>query len=370
MMNFLLIGAGQAGNKAVISAIEKGAVREEDTILINSTDKDISKEYNGQVIITNPNNVGAGKEQAVAKNYTINAIKSGLLSIDRIKEYDTVIIATSTEGGTGSATTPIIAKFFSEYYGRNVHVIAFTGFESDVRGISNTIEFFKSLDPKLMVQTISNSSFMKDAGNNTFKAEQMANDEMTRRIVIMSGQKFIESEHNIDDTDLLKVSNTAGYMTVEHIDIRKPLVDQEDFNKYVKQMIYNSHSIKPDSSGAARIGVILNIDEASEDAVDYTYSTIVDSYGKPYEIFLQKQWDGRQEYIELIVGGMKMPIDRIQEIYNHYKEETEKVNKASDSFYARSQEMVIDDVDGIFNMISEGERDKVSIEDFLANFGE
>lgn len=368
-MKVLVVGVGAGGNKSMIAAIKMGVVKEEDTILINSTSKDIPSEYNGEIVIISPDDHGCGKEINVARKYAIDSIKAGKLNIDRIREYDSVIVVTSTEGGTGSGSSPIIAQFFSEYYGRNTHIIAFTGFEEDVRGISNTIEFFKNMNDKLMIQAISNASFMREANNNKFKAEQLANEEMAKRIRILSGQDFIDSGQNIDDTDILKVSNTAGYMTVESIEIKKALVDQDDFNKYIKQMIYNSHSIKSDNPGAARIGVVLNLDEASEDAIDSRYLSIVETYGEPHEIFTQKQWDGNKEYIAIIVGGMRMPIEEVEKIYNHYKEKTEKVNKNMDSFFTKVQDMSINEEDKIFDMISaKSSREEVTIDSFLKNF--
>lgn len=367
-MKVLIVSVGAGGNKSMITAIKMGVVKEEDTILINSTSKDIPPEYNGKVIIISPDDHGCGKEINVARQYAIDSIKAGKLNIDNITEYDSVIVLTSTEGGTGSGASPIIAKYFSECYGRNTHIIAFTGFEDDTRGLANTIEFFKNMNDKLMIQTINNASFLKEAGNNKFKAEQLANEEVAKRIRILSGQDFLETSQNIDDTDILKVSNTAGYMTVESIEIKKDLVDQDDFNKYIKQMIYNSHSIKSENPGAARIGVVLNLSEASEDAIDSRYLSIIETYGEPHEIFTQKQWDGNKEYIAIIVGGMKMPIDAIEKIYEHYKEKTEKVNKNMDSFFDKIQEMSINEDDKIFNMISStSSREEVTVDSFLKN---
>ena len=72
-----------------------------------------------------------------------------------------------------------------------MHIIAFTGFEEDVRGLSNTVEFFKEIGPNIVVQTISNASYLAKAGNNRLKAEEMANEEMADRIEIITGKNFI-----------------------------------------------------------------------------------------------------------------------------------------------------------------------------------
>ena len=128
-MKTLLIGVGAAGNKAVYAAVDSKLFKEEDTIIINSTSKDFPKEYNGNKIILSPNDTGCGKERSVAKEYVKIAMKQGKFNIEGIEKYDTIIIATSVEGGTGSGSTPIIAKYFQQVTKKNVHVMAFTGFE-------------------------------------------------------------------------------------------------------------------------------------------------------------------------------------------------------------------------------------------------
>lgn len=367
-MKTLLIGIGAAGNKAVVEAINSTIVDEEDAYIINSTSKDFPSDFpKDRTIVLSPKDTGCGKERSVAKEYALSSIKSGKISSIDVSSYTTVIICTSVEGGTGSGSTPIIAKYFNQVCRKNVHVVAFTGFEEDVRGLSNTIEFFQEIDSNLIVQTIRNAAFLKLAGFNKFKAEEMANKEMCRRIAILTGQNFIDSKQNIDDTDILKVSNTSGYMTVEERFLDKPLVDQDDFNKIIKKMIYDSKSIQSKEPGAVRLGVILNIDPASEDAIDYSFADLKTTYGNPYECFLQSQWDGKREYIAFIVSGMQMPLDEIKEIFNRYKEESVKVNKTSDDFFNEMKQMKLDDEDKKFDMIQPVQKG-MDFNDFMKQF--
>lgn len=366
-MKTLLVGIGAAGNKAAVQAVANGIVNEEDVIIINSTSKDFPKEFNGKTIVLSPHDTGCGKERSVAKEYALSAVKAGKFNIEEIKNYVTVIICTSVEGGTGSGSTPIIAKFFNQVFRKNVHVVAFTGFEEDVRGLGNTLEFFQEIDSNLIVETVSNAAFLRLAGQNKFKAEKMANDEMCRRIAVLTGQDFIDSEQNIDDTDILKVSNTSGYMTVEKIMLDKPLVDQDDFNRVVKNMVYNSKSVKSENPGAVRLGVILNIDPASEDAIDFNFTYLKEAYGNPYECFLQKQWDGKKEYIAFIASGMQMPLDAIKALYDRYQEQSQKVNKTADEFYNAMKSMTVNEEDHKFDMIRTA-NSGTSMEDFMKQF--
>lgn len=365
-MKTLLIGIGAAGNKAVMTSINMGIVDVDDTIIINSTRKDFPKEYEGKTIVLSGTDTGCGKERSVSKEYTRKAISDGKFNFDNIGDYISVIIATSVEGGTGSGSAPIIAKLFNQVYLRNTHIIAFTGFEDDVRGLSNTVEFFKELDSNIMVQTISNKTFLSQANNNKLRAEELANREMAQRISVLTGQDFIEGSQNIDDTDILKLSNTHGYMTVEKKTFNKSLETREDFEKIIKNLVYNSASIKSSDPCAARLGVILNINPASEDAIDYEFTSLKASYGYPFEFFTQVQWDGKQEYIAYIASGMKMPIDEIEAIYKRYKEQTVKINKNGDEFFSKISNFDTLEEDNQFNMIKEPTKG-TSVADFLSN---
>jgi len=366
-MNALLIGVGAAGNKAVVTAIENGTMKVEDTAIVNSTSRDFPKEYEGTKIILSATDTGCGKERSVSKTYTKKAIGEGKFNFnEKMAQYTTVIIVTSVEGGTGSGATPTLAKFFNKVYTKNVHIIAFTGFEDDVRGLANTVDFFKEIDPAIIVQTISNASFLPAAGQNKMKAEELANREMAERVRVLIGKDFIDGRQNIDDTDILKLSNTSGYMTVEKKCFSKSLETRDDFEKIIKNMIYNTASIKTDDPAAVRLGVIMNISPASEDAIDGSFKSLKAAYGNPFEFFSQIQWDGKTEYIAYIASGMKMPIEEVQAVYERYKEQTAKINKSGDTFFAAMEEMGTLEEDSKFNMIKEVEKG-MSIADFLSD---
>ena len=368
-MKTLLIGTGAAGNKAVLEAVMEGIVTPQDAIMVNSTSKDFPENFSGQKIIISPSNAGCGKERSIAKDCVLNAIKAGKFNdIKDINSYTTVIICTSVEGGTGSGSAPILAKFFNQVMKKNVHIIAFSGFGDDVRGLGNTVEFFQELDRNIIVQIIQNNNFLAQAKGNKFKAESLANAEMAKRIAILTGKDLIPSSQNIDDTDILKVSNTSGYMTVEHMLLDNPVMDQEDYDRVINKMIYNSKSAKSEG-GCARIGIILNInpESDSDNGIKNIDEVLKKTYGNPFERFAHTQWDGKQEYIAYIISGMNMPLEEIKAIYDNYKEETSKVNKTSDSFFEEMKSMSISAEDKKFDMIKPVQSG-VNMSDFLTQF--
>ena len=349
-MKFQFIGLGAAGNKAVIDLVKAGVAKPEDVILVNSTDKDfVDCDGIDNKIIMNPGNTGCGKERKIAKVYAERVNKVGNIIIR--DDTTNVLFITSVEGGTGSGATPVIAEDIRKQ-GKTIHICAFIGFEDDVRGLQNTVEFFKDISNlEADVMTIRNSAFNEEAGFNKFKAEELANQELVKRTRILTGQNLIVSEQNIDDTDIMKVVSTSGYKTIEEIRFNDNLIDQEQFHKLCKAMIYNSKSLRSDN-GQIRLGVILNIRPESEDAVDYSFNALKEAYGMPYELFFHKQYDGKQQYIQFISSGMKLPLEAVTDVYVRYKEQTKKVDKSSDTFSETVAGFELDDMDTMFDMVT------------------
>lgn len=351
-MVFQFIGLGAAGNKAAVDLVKGGVAKAEDIILINSTDKDfVNCDGIDNKVILNPNNAGCGKERKVARVYAEDAIKNEKI---KIKDGVTnIVLVTSVEGGTGSGATPTIASYLKSK-NITIHICAFIGFEDDVRGLQNTVEFFQEISKfEADIMTIRNASFNEEAYNNKFKAEELANQEFVKRTRILTGQDLIVSDQNIDDTDILKVVSTAGYKTIEEIKFNDILTDQEQFNKLCRSMIYNSHSLRSENPGQIRLGVILNIRPESEDSVDYSFKVFKEAYGMPFEMFFHKQYDGKpQQYIQFISSGMKLPLEEVTKVYNRYKEETKRVDKSSDAFANAVDAFEMDDIDSMFDMIN------------------
>lgn len=148
-----LIGVGAAGNKAAIAAIQAGVVDLEDVLLINSTLKDIPHDYDGEKYCFNNAYGGCGKERKLATEYVMNDIKNGHLDIEgflqvgvEAKEAELVVLVSSTEGGTGSGTVPFLAKYIKSCTRAEVRCVSFIGFGDDIRGLRNTVEYFKELE--------------------------------------------------------------------------------------------------------------------------------------------------------------------------------------------------------------------------------
>lgn len=346
-----LVGAGAAGNKATILLIEQGVVTPDKVMLINSTMRDIPDDYKHLAELISDNG-GCGKETSLAAELCLQAIKEGTLGekLDSFiePEDELCIIVGSLEGGSGNGSTRILAKYLKDVIGIPVMCFGFGGFNDDARGMQNTIEYFQNMREDYGVQAISNKKFLDLANGNKLKAEKAANEEFVQRMRILIGKDIIDSEQNIDETDLYKVASTPGYMIIGKTQLKIKNVDQ--FNRALIDMLDENKSLETTKS-TKRLAVFLNVTESTRDHIDYRFSILRERLGTPYEVFTHVQYDESQpEYISFIASGLKMPLDEVKEVYERYTEESDKVDKKQDSFFSFASNLRGNEEDSSFNV--------------------
>ena len=328
-MKAKLIGIGAAGNKAAMQAIENGVFNREDVLLINTTRKDMKDNYDDINVIIGSGMGGCGKERNRAKNITIDSLKSEKLKIDQFPgaDDDAIVIVSSSEGGTGCGSSTILAKYIREVLNLNVHLVVFTGFEDDARGLQNTVEYFQELQDNYTVEAISNKKFLATSKNKQ-EAEHKANLEFCDRMRVYLGLDLVDSNQNIDETDLYKIATTPGFMTIEMAKF-DGIKKQSDFDKVFEEMIYDTKSQN----------------------VGFDNKKIREELGEPFEFFTHIQTvPAGQERVCIMASGIKLPVEEVEKIYNEYKERTATVDKQKDSFFDKIGSMGMDEDDSMFNL--------------------
>ena len=357
-----LIGIGAAGNKAAITAVENNIISVNKTMLINSTLKDIPADYQTKDGAIVRQYVGAyggcGKERNISFDLAEKSLQDDTLGLEDFlgigtdSQCELCIIVASTEGGTGSGSAPIIGKYILNVLGVDVHIFGIAGFEDDVRGMRNTVEFFKEMDENFAVECIKNSKFLTECNGNKLKAEKKANEEFCKKISVLMGLQIRDSEHNIDPTDLLKLSaKTYGYMVIETCVFTEKIKNRDQFRQAIVDCLDESKSLDVDSEGIKRLGVIMNVKRDSTDYIDYR-DIILDRFGVAYETYehIQHEEQTMPEFISFVMAGLKMPMEEIESTYKNYEDSVKRVNKSADSFFSTIQEKTIDQTDSAFNL--------------------
>ena len=372
MLKMQVIGCGAAGNKAVIDAYSYLGDQYMSYLLINSTDKDIPPEYRDSSMIFGHALGGCGKEREMGKRMFLQDIKNGVRALDdRVDpNADFVVVCGSTEGGSGSATIPIITKYIKQVLHIPTIAVLFFGFNDDARGMQNSIEVCQELEDDIGVIAICNSKFMDMVDGNKLKAEIAANLQFNYILEILCGKNIHPSSQNIDDTDLKKVVTTPGYMTVEYIDFNK-IKNITQFNKAIDEALdEHSTTMMSPSKSAKRIAVVFDV-KNNADYVDYSCNEIKKYYGTPYELFTHVQNFLGSDRIDIIVSGQKLPINEVMEIYEEYKLASSAIDKDRDNFFAEMGALRGNPEDAMFNM-NLNDKNKPTEEDknsFFRSFG-
>ena len=331
-MNVKLIGIGAAGNKAAIDAVKNGVLKDTDILLMNTASQDIPEMYKTRSILFNRNLSagGCGKERNRSKEFITEFISDGDNLAQSLNQFifpnELVVIVTSTEGGTGSGAAPIVAAYINEVIGARPQLIAFTGTEDDIRGLQNTLDFFKDcaeLCDGCIVQAISNKKFMSLANNNKLKAEQMANIDFVNRLK--------DSSQNIDAMDHLKLITTPGYMSIISTSTSEAIESTDQFNELCDRMISSSKSLSHGSDRCLRLGIILNISEDDKDNIDWNFTKIKSQFAEIGEVFLHVQLAmSETRSITVMMCGMEMPIKFVMATYEKLKSRSNNSAKKTD----------------------------------------
>ena len=368
MLELALFGLGAAGNKAVIEAVESRVINEHNVKLINTTVKDIPDKYKkdpNMIIKFSSMLGGCGKEPIKGQKAMFQAIKEKDIDFSTHISMDTkaVVLVASVEGGTGCGATPVVAKYFTAL-NIPVHVFAFIGFQDEVRGINNSLKFFKDLPDGVILHTIDNSKFL-DFTKNYSKAEIAANKEFVNQLEILIGSKMIPSTQNIDDTDHYKIITTPGYMDIRHIEL-EGAKNIELTNQAVIDSFESMSCMEYSNKGCKRLAVIINASQKTQDAIDNRFEVIKRYTGEPLEVFRHIQYDDSKEYMDVIVSGLAYPEDGMKTMVRKYDTLKEKLNSEVKGFSDIFGDMDFDDDD-----IEETDIPQMrNPDDVLANFGD
>lgn len=335
-------GCGQGATKAMIYCIDNGTLDKSECCVVNSTIKDIPEDYRDRcIIISEDPDAGCGKVRAAAKKLMINYLRNNPNVIEELIPDDVqyVNIITTTEGASGSGASVVLAKWIESQIGLPVMITLICGFESDTRGLQNTIEYFKDLEGgNYIIKTVSNKRFLEKT-SNTFVAERLANEDIATGIKVVNAFDIVDSEQNIDDTDHYKLITNPGMMFVTEVTFDKKLKNPNQFDQIVSDAIDYSSSLDFEPS-ATKIGVFMNISDDNLSVIDTNFSTIKKKLcgnNTIEEFFVHRQYvSSEPEFVRIIASGMNLPKEELQDMYAKYQKNLKSSTKDDDFFGAIS----------------------------------
>jgi hypothetical protein len=104
----------------------------------------------------------------------------------------------------------------------------------------------------------------------------------------------------------------------------------------------------------------MNLNENNQSNIDYEFKPIKEKLGGGYETFKHIQYNKNMEqFIAIIVSGMKMPEDQVMKLNEKYKEKSKAIDKSRDDGFKNIRSLVGNKEDGRYDMMRARRRSAV-----------
>ena len=335
-----IIGVGNAGNMicALANTTKKISV-----LGLNSSERDLDAVKSSTAIdcFYIGSGDGAGKDRAVSKEALKGSIKDfmGKEQFQKLmKDCDVIFIVSSTGGGTGSGTCPMLADVLRNFYKDKLFVLVgiLPTIGESIGAQRNTIEYI-SEDAKLNLPYM-----LFDNGNSGCKStnatfEKINNDVVEAISIIRGDYNKLSPYGMIDRGDMEKMITLPGLI---HINMLKGIYQEQiDTDGSIEDLILES--IKKNTmvtidrdKVVRRRAYIVNLSEDLQDYFDKDLPKITERYGEPIEVFdhyAVNDDDEEANYCIIMQSGLSLPENRLKAIKHRIDAAEEALKKQKES---------------------------------------
>jgi cell division protein ftsZ homolog 3 len=336
MLEVGIIGIGNTGNQVASLAKEKLGIP---VLAINSSEKDLETVPNNipKKLITDKDGLssGAGKDRQLAKTYLKDSITNLLKDqeiIDLISPLDVVFIVSSTGGGTGSGTAPLLANIIeARFVDTKVIMVGVLPVNSEALSAHvNTLEYLNELYKVMENQTYMLYDNDKCAGLPSYKLLDKVNNEIVEDInVLRCNYNYTTKLDSIDDRDAKRLISFAGRIVVSRVEDFK---EKDTDNMTIEDMLIdnikkNCHVEAQRDKKVMASGIITNLSQTLTEEFDNNIPKVRDFTGDPIHAFNHIYVNDDRKMpnnVYLILSGLSPINDRINIISDRIEEIEER----------------------------------------------
>jgi cell division protein ftsZ homolog 3 len=379
MLEVGIIGIGNTGNQVASLAKEKLGIP---VLAINSSEKDLETVPNNipKKLITDKDGLssGAGKDRQLAKTYLKDSITNLLKDqeiIELISPLDVVFIVSSTGGGTGSGTAPLLANIIeARFVDTKVIMVGVLPVNSEALSAHvNTLEYLNELYKVMENQTYMLYDNDKCAGLPSYKLLDKVNNEIVEDInVLRCNYNYTTKLDSIDDRDAKRLISFAGRIVVSRVEDFK---EKDTDNMTIEDMLIdnikkNCHVEAQRDKKVMASGIITNLSQTLTEEFDNNIPKVRDFMGDPIHAFNHIYVNDDRKMpnnVYLILSGLSPINDRINIISDRIEEieERQKTLESDDALSSVS-------LDTLSSKISDKEKSNesttVDLKDIFGKF--
>lgn len=333
MLNIGVIGIGNCGNQIARLAVEQLGCP---AFAINTSEDDLATLPAGIPKKCIGDSQGSGKSREEAKKFLEKSIMELIRSeefMTFVTEQEVILLVSSTGGGTGSGTVPIMTQIIKDTYkdadGIPIITIPIGVMPKCSEGKStqvNTLGFMHELwdvleNPTYML--FDNDSFRKQT---SYKVLEEVNKNVISAIEVMQCKyNTLTPYDSIDPKDMKTILRTPGRLFIEVLkNIKEKDLDEADLEDLMIQKIKVSAQAEMQRDGNVfRTGVITNLSPKLNDMFDSHINKIRAFIGEPVEEFLHITVNAEKELensLVLIMAGLSKCVDRVDKVRDRIAE--------------------------------------------------
>lgn len=312
MKSIGILGVGQAGGNIADVAANLGF----QTALVNTNQRDGLANTGVVRKYFVPGYNGAGQDRSIG----IKAVNDNSQDIigfvkQSFKNIKLLLVAFSTDGGTGSGMSPLLIKLLLDQLpGINIGAIAIVPEQNVLAG--NRINAAECIEELSKIEKIS-SIFLVD--NDQIR--KMNPQSSKHQIYLSANNQVMESINhvlevtqnssiygNFDETDLMRILNTRGVTIITSAAITDAKTMEETCSN-IHQSLENSVFCPIESSSPIRAGLIYEGSENMSKLINVP--AVFERIGEPLQLFEGTYTSESDPTVTTILAGLTFPANRL-----------------------------------------------------------
>lgn len=289
MLSIGVLGIGNAGNQVATLALSHGIP----CVAINTSENDLAMVPDGVKKFLIGDSRGAGKDRSEAKGFLKGDIMK-ILKNDELKSFildqDFVFIVSSTGGGTGSGTAPILYETLNQMFTDTNFILVgiLPTLNEALSAQTNTIEYLKEL-----YDSITNCTYMiydneKFEKMPSYRMMEVVNKAIVDDMMVMRGDYNYPTKYDsIDQNDMTRLLTTPGRIAIASIYgcKEKDFDDTTMEEAVVEDFKHNAHAELQRDKRRPNMGLITNLNERLNENFDTHIPTVRAFLGEPIHDF-------------------------------------------------------------------------------------
>lgn len=313
--NLLVVGCGDGGS--MIASEIRISIPETYCICYNTSPHAMAK-IQADIKIVPEAEDGSGKVRDYSKDVFKQGSYKHLLgnvtaALDSHPNIEYVIVVTTTDGGTGSGVSPMVAKFIATNVDIPVIIIGvYPALSEDATAQFNAMSWQTEVEKTGLPYMVFDNSI---SGTPKPVVHRLINKEIATMLKVITGDFYGETNiSQIDSRDLYMLLQHTGKRIFIETDTSRPSTG-ELLDEYVIDMINTAY--QPAPSNAKGIGVFLKGPKNMLDTLDTSIPKVRQRYGDAAVQYSHiEESDSIQ--ISIVMTGCSEPSDRLFMMRSRY----------------------------------------------------